>query len=89
MADPISLSIATAVQLIDGTWYTLTAGTFGAIIDPAFTDPTTGALIVPGDTWIQMTDNTGQAYAAPLRSVVAVKLLAAISSGGGGGGGGG
>src|SRR5439155_4698239 len=43
------------------------------------TDPTTGDLIVPGDTWVQFTDGGGQAYAAPLRSVVAVKLLAAIS----------
>ncbi len=78
MADPISLSNATAVQLINGTWYTLTPETFGAVIDPAFVDPTTGDLIVPGDTWIQFIDVSAQVYAAPLRSVLAVKLGAPV-----------
>ena len=78
MADPISLSVATAVQLNDGTWYQLTAETFGAVIDPAFIDPVTGDLIVPGDTWVQFVDVSAQVYAAPLRSVLAVKLGAPV-----------
>ena len=79
MADPISLSIATAIQLEDGTWYTLAPGTLGAVIDPAFADPTTGDLITPGDPFIQFVDNTGQAYAAPFRSMLAVKLGAPVT----------
>jgi hypothetical protein len=79
MSAPISLSIATAVQLADGTWYTLTANTLGAVIDPAFTDPTTGNLIVPGDQWVQFVDSLGQAYAAPFRAVLAVKLGAPVA----------
>ena len=79
MAGPISLADATAIQLIDGTWYTLTAATFGVVIDPAFMDPTTGQLIVPGDQWCQFVDNAAQAYAAPFRSVLAVKLAAPVT----------
>lgn len=79
MADPVSLSIATAIQLDDGTWYTLAPSSLGAVIDPAFTDPTTGQLITPGDQWVQFVDDTGQAYAAPFRAVLAVKLGAPVT----------
>jgi hypothetical protein len=79
LSDPISLSIATAIQLADGTWYTLAPGSFGVVIDPAFTDPTTGQLIVPGDAWTQFVSDAGQAYAAPFRSVLAVKLGAPVA----------
>lgn len=79
MSPPVSLSVATAVQLADGTWYTLQPGSLGAVIDPSFTDPTTGQPIVPGDTWIQYVDQAGQAYAAPFRAVLAVKLGAPVS----------
>ena len=79
MASPISLADATAIQTNDGTWYTLAANSFGVVIDPAFMDPTTGQLIVPGDQWTQWVDNTGQAYAAPFRSVLAVKLGAPVT----------
>ena len=79
MSEPVSLSVATAVMLTDGAWITLTAGTLAAVIDPAFVDPTTGQLIAPGDTWFQWLDDGGQAYAAPLRSIAAVKLAAPVS----------
>ena len=81
MAGPVSLSAATAIQLVGGTWYTLTPNTLGAVINPAFTDPTSGQLITPGDVWVQWQDNAvpPQAYAAPMRSVAAVKLGAPVS----------
>lgn len=81
----ISLSAATGIMLPDLVWHPLT-GSLGAVITPAFTDPLhTGpdggpAVIAPGDTWVQFVDAaTGQAYAAPLRSVVAVKLGAPVA----------
>lgn len=79
MAGPVSLSDATAVLLSDG-WHDLTSGSLGAVIDPAFLDPGTGQLITPGDVWFQFADSAGQVYAAPMRSILAVKL-AALTSG--------
>lgn len=79
MPEPVSLSVATAIQLTDGTWYTLAPNSLGAVIDPSFTDPTTGALITPGDQWVQFEDDAGQAYAAPFRAVLAVKLGAPVT----------
>ena len=79
MSEPVSLSLATAIQLIDGTWYTLSPDSLGAVIDPSFTDPTTGNQITPGDQWVQFVDGTGQTYAAPFRAVLAVKLGAPVT----------
>jgi hypothetical protein len=79
MSAPVSLSVATAIQLADGTWYALAPGSLGAVIDPSFTDPATGNLITPGDQWVQFTDAGGQAYAAPFRAVLAVKLGAPVT----------
>jgi hypothetical protein len=73
MTEPISLSVATAVLLPDG-WHVLQPGSLGAVIDPSFTDPTTGLLITPGDVWVQFIDDQGQAHACPMRSVGAVRL---------------
>ena len=75
----VPLTDATAIQLADGTWYTLTANSLGVVIDPSFTDPTSGALVTPGDAWVQWVDSTGQAYAAPFRGVLAVKLGAPVT----------
>jgi hypothetical protein len=72
----VSLSAATAIQLADGTWYTLAPGTLGAVISPSFTDPQTGQLISPGDTWFTWVDDVGQSYACPMRSIAAIKLAA-------------
>lgn len=79
MADPVPLSAATSVLLSDG-WHDLTAGSLGCVIDPSFIDPSTGQPVTPGDVWFQFADTTGQAYAAPMRSILAVKL-AALTSG--------
>lgn len=78
MADPVSLSVATDVMLIDGAWINLTAGTLSAVIDPMFTDPQTQQPITPGDVWFQFVDNLGVAYACPMRSIAAVKLAAPV-----------
>ena len=75
----VSLSVATAVMLIDGVWIDLAPGTLGAVLEPVFTDPQTGQQIAPGDTWFQFADQAGQAYAAPMRSVAAVKLGAPVT----------
>jgi hypothetical protein len=80
VSDPVSLSVATAVLLSDG-WHVLAPGSLGAVIDPAFTDPQTGALITPGDVWVQFTDSAAQTYACPMRAVLAVKLGAPVTSG--------
>lgn len=79
MADPVSLSVAASVMLIDGAWIDLAPGTLSAVIDPTFTDPVTGQPITPGDVWFQWADTLGQAYAAPMRSIAAVKLAAPVA----------
>jgi hypothetical protein len=82
MADPVSLSIATAVLLTGtSTWITLTPGTLSAVIDPSFTDPVTGQAITPGDTWLQWLDNQvpPTVYACPMRSIAAVQLGAPVA----------
>ena len=79
MADPVSLSVATAVILVGGAEIPLAPDTLSAVIDPMFTDPQTGQAITPGDVWFQFVDGTGQAYAAPMRSIAAVKLAAPVS----------
>lgn len=77
MTSPIPLSAATAILLADG-WHDLASGTLGAVIDPSFTDPVTGEVITPGDTWLQMTGTDGVTYACPMRAVAAVKLAAPV-----------
>ena len=81
MSDPVSLSVATGIMLIDGAWITLTQGTLSAVIDPMFTDPQTGQVITPGDVWFQFQDNAAPpaAYACPMRSIAAVKLAAPVT----------
>lgn len=74
-----SLSQATDVLLIDGTWINLTVGTLGVVIDPLFNDPVNGDVVTPGDAWMQFVDALGQAYACPMRSVAAVKLTAPVT----------
>ena len=83
----INLSEATAIMLADGVWHDL-AGSLGMVMAPAFadplsTDPVTGGprIISPGDTWVQFVDvTTGQAYAAPLRSVMAVRIAGPVAA---------
>ncbi len=77
-ANAVPLSAATGIMLIDGTWVNLTQGSLMAELSPVFIDPQTGQLIAPGDTWFQFTDDQGQVYAAPLRSISAVKLAAPV-----------
>ena len=79
MADPVSLSEATAIQLEGGIWYELQPQSLGVAIDPSFVDPVTGAVVTPGDPFVQFIDGAGQAYAAPFRAVTAVKLAAPVT----------
>jgi hypothetical protein len=81
VADPVSLSVATAVLLTGtSTWITLTPGTLSAVINPSFVDPVTGQYITPNDVWVQWLDNAVPpvAYAAPMRSIAAVQLAAPV-----------
>ena len=89
MSIVFSLANATAIQIADGTgsFYNLFPNSLTFVLDPSFSDPVTGALTTPGDPWIQWSDGSGQAYAAPYRAVVALKFPAPISSGPGSGGG--
>jgi hypothetical protein len=82
VADPVSLSVATAVLLTGtSTWITLTPSTLSAVIDPSFIDPVTGQSITPGDVWFQWLDNSVPpvVYAAPMRSIAAVQLGAPVA----------
>lgn len=73
------LSLATGIMLPDLVWHPL-ASSLGAVLAPAFVDPFTGTQIAPGDPWVQFVDvSTGQAFAAPFRSVVAVEIHGAVA----------
>ncbi len=82
---PISLSMATGIMLPDLTWHPL-ADSLGLVLAPAFVDPLQTdenggpVLITPGEPWTQFVDvTTGQAFAAPFRSVVAVEISGAVA----------
>ena len=73
------LSLATGIMLPDQVWHPL-ASSLGIVLAPAFLDPFTGAQIAPGDPWVQFVDvSTGQAFAAPFRSVIAVEIQGAVA----------
>jgi hypothetical protein len=76
----VPLSDATAILLLDGQWYDMGNGTvLSAVIEPCFIDPQSGQLIAPGEPWCQWVDSGGTAYAAPMRSIAAVRLLGPVS----------
>ena len=73
------LSLATGIMLPDLVWHPL-AQSLGIVLAPAFLDPFTGTQIAPGDPWVQFVDvTTGQAFAAPFRSVAAVEIHGAVA----------
>jgi hypothetical protein len=81
----VPLSAATGIMLGDLVWHPL-SNSLGAVIDPAFIDPLQTSqdgspmLITPGESWVQFVDtSTGQAFAAPFRSIVAVELGAPVA----------
>lgn len=77
MPEVFPMSQATSVLLSDG-WHDLTAGSLGVVMDPSFTDPFTGTLVTPGEPWAAFTDATGNAYAFPMRCMLAVKIPASL-----------
>ena len=81
----VPLSAATGIMLGDLMWHPL-ANSLGAVISPGFIDPLqTNAdgsplVITPGENWVQFVDiGTGQAFAAPFRSIMAVELGAPVA----------
>lgn len=77
MADVFPMSQATGVLLSDG-WHVLATSSLSVVMDPSFTDPVSGQLVTPGEPWVQFADTVGQAYACPMRCLLAVKLPALV-----------
>jgi hypothetical protein len=68
-----STAIISAVLLADG-WHEIAPGTFHIDLDPSFSDPLTGAQVVPvGGAWLRFNDPAGNTYAAPLDRIECVR----------------
>jgi hypothetical protein len=68
----LNIALADGVLLADG-WHGVAAGTIGVVLNPQFTDPTTGLPVPPGGPWLAFTGTDDLGYACLLGQVLAVR----------------